>query len=83
VATGGGFAWVAIDDANVVVKVDAATNQIVGTISFPWPTEIVFANGFAWAGNQDGAVGRINPATDSADIFHLAGDPTIVGMAFS
>ena len=81
VATGFGSVWVADDEMQAVVRVDARQEAIVHTYAVGGsPLGVAVGADAVWAANDDGTVVRIDPDTNDVTIVRVGGAPRVVDV---
>jgi Protein kinase domain len=76
IATGFGSVWIADDENEAVVRVDAQQEAIVRTYDFQGsPLGVAVGTDGVWVASDDGTVARIDPETDVVDVLDVGGAP--------
>ena len=82
-----GALWVASSRANLLTKIDTATNHVAGTLATdPTPLPVAYAYGSVWVRNEfkegNGTVQRVDPTSgDTIPVGPVAGRDGIDGLA--
>jgi serine/threonine protein kinase len=75
-ATGFGSVWIADDEGQAVLRVDARQEAIVRTYDLGGsPLGVAVGAGAVWVASDDGTVARIDPQTDDVAFVRVGGAP--------
>jgi serine/threonine protein kinase len=81
VATGFGSVWVADDERQAVLRVDALQEAIVRTYDFQGsPLGVAVSEDGVWVASDDGTVARIDPETDDVAVVDVGSAPRSVDV---
>jgi DNA-binding beta-propeller fold protein YncE len=81
VATGFGSVWVADDEGQAVLRIDARQEAIVRTYDLDGsPLGVAVGPDAVWAASDDGVVARIDPETDDVATVRVGGAPRDVDV---
>jgi hypothetical protein len=76
VATGFGAVWIADDENQAVLRIDARHEAIVRTYDFEGrPLGVAASADALWVASDDGTVARIDPETDEVAVVDVGGSP--------
>ena len=82
VATGFGSVWIADDERQAVLRIDARQEAIVRTYDLQGsPLGVTVGADAVWVASDDGTVARIDPETDEVMIVDVGGAPRGVDVA--
>ena len=78
-ATGFGSVWVADDEGQAILRIDARENVITRTYDAAGhPLGVAIGTGAVWSASDEGIVARIDPETDEVTEIRVGGAPRMV-----
>jgi len=81
IATGFGSVWIADDEEQAVIRVDARQETVLRTYDVAGsPLGVAVGTDAVWAASDDGTVVRIDPETDDVTIVRVGGAPRVVDV---